>query len=56
MNLQGRKLISKYGRRETTDRFLIFFAFAFFWACVFYVLRKRQDSDISLIDVTLIDL
>ena len=39
---QGRKLISKYGRRETTDRFLIFFAFAFFWACVFYVLRKRQ--------------
>jgi len=38
---QGRKLISKYGRRETTDRFLIFFAFAFFWACVFYVLRKR---------------
>ncbi len=38
---QGRKLISKYGRRETTDRVLIFFAFAFFWACVLYVLRKR---------------
>ncbi len=38
---QSRKLINKYGRRETTDRVLIFFAFAFFFACVFYVLRKR---------------
>lgn len=38
---QSRKLISKYGRRETTDRVLIFFAFAFFFACVLYVLRKR---------------
>ena len=38
---QSRKLITKYGRRETTDKVLIFFAFAFFFACVFYVLRKR---------------
>jgi protein transport protein SEC20 len=38
---QSRKLITKFGRRETTDRVLIFFAFAFFFACVFYVLRKR---------------
>lgn len=38
---QSRKLITKYGRRETTDRVLIFFAFAFFFAVVFYVLRKR---------------
>lgn len=38
---QSRKLITKYGRRETTDRVLIFFAFAFFFACVFYILRKR---------------
>lgn len=38
---QSRKLITKYGRRETTDRVLIFFAFCFFFACVFYVLRKR---------------
>ncbi len=38
---QSRKLINKYGRRETTDKVLILFAFAFFFACVFYVLRKR---------------
>ena len=38
---QSRKLITKYGRRETTDRVLIFFAFCFFFAVVFYILRKR---------------
>ena len=38
---QTRMLITKYGRRETTDRVLIFFAFAFFFAVVFYILRKR---------------
>jgi len=38
---QSRRLINKYGRRETTDKVLIFFAFAFFFACVFYILRKR---------------
>jgi len=38
---QSRRLINKYERRETTDKVLIFFAFAFFFACVFYILRKR---------------
>jgi protein transport protein SEC20 len=38
---QSKKLITKYGRREVTDRILILLAFAFFFACVFYILRKR---------------
>ncbi len=38
---QSRKLINKYARRETTDMVLILFAFCFFFACVFYILRKR---------------
>lgn len=38
---QSRKLITKYARREVTDRFLILFASAFFFAVVFYILRKR---------------
>ena len=38
---QSRKLITKYGRRATTDRVLIMFSAAFFFAVVFYILRKR---------------
>lgn len=38
---QSRRLITKYARREVTDRVLILFAFAFYFACVFYILRKR---------------
>ena len=38
---QSRKLITKYGRRETTTHVLIFVAFCFFFACVFHILRKR---------------
>ena len=38
---QSGKLITKYGRRETTDKVLIFLAFAFFFSVVFYILRKR---------------
>lgn len=38
---QSGKLLSKYGRREFTDKILIFFGFAFFLACSFYVLQKR---------------
>lgn len=38
---QSRKLITKYGRRETTTHVLIFIAFCFFFACVFHILRKR---------------
>lgn len=35
------KLLSKYDRRETTDKILIFFSFMFFFACCVYVLKKR---------------
>ena len=38
---QSRKLITKYGRREFTDKVLIVFALAFFFAVVLYILRKR---------------
>ena len=39
--VQSRNLLSKYGRREITDRVLIFLALAFFFACCLYVLLKR---------------
>lgn len=38
---QSRKLLFKYGRREITDRVLIIFALAFFFASCFYVVMKR---------------
>merc|ERR1719187_1049809 len=38
---QSRKLISKYARRELTDKVLIIIALAFFFAVVLYILRKR---------------
>ncbi|XP_061393156.1 vesicle transport protein SEC20-like [Musca vetustissima] len=38
---QSGKLLKKYGRRECTDKMLLFFAFAFFLACVFYIIHKR---------------
>ncbi|XP_067129364.1 vesicle transport protein SEC20 [Centruroides vittatus] len=38
---QSRKLLTKYNRRELTDKVLIFLALAFFFACVLYVLKKR---------------
>uniref|UniRef100_A0A4W5NQ48 BCL2 interacting protein 1 n=1 Tax=Hucho hucho TaxID=62062 RepID=A0A4W5NQ48_9TELE len=37
----GRKLISKYNRRELTDKLLIFLAVALFLATVLYILKKR---------------
>lgn len=39
---QSRKLLSKYGRREFTDRILIVLAVIFFFICVWYVVRKRM--------------
>lgn len=39
--LQSKKLLTKYGRREMTDRVLIFLALLFFFACVLYVLKRR---------------
>jgi len=38
---QSKKLITKYMRREFTDKVLIIFALSFFFAVVFYILRKR---------------
>lgn len=38
---QSGKLLAKYGRREFTDKILLFFAFAFFIACVLYIVQKR---------------
>ncbi|XP_023027532.1 vesicle transport protein Sec20 [Leptinotarsa decemlineata] len=38
---QSGKLLAKYGRRECTDKILMFFAFGFFIACVFYIVQKR---------------
>ncbi|XP_012687326.1 vesicle transport protein SEC20 [Clupea harengus] len=37
----GRKLITKYNRRELTDKLLIFLAIALFLATVLYILKKR---------------
>jgi len=38
---QSKRLITKYMRREVTDKVLIIFALSFFFAVVFYILRKR---------------
>ncbi|EDV94668.1 vesicle transport protein SEC20 [Drosophila grimshawi] len=38
---QSGKLLKKYGRREWTDKMLLFFAFCLFLACVFYIVQKR---------------
>lgn len=38
---QSGKLLKKYGRRECTDKILLFLAFAFFLVCVFYIVQKR---------------
>lgn len=38
---QSGKLLKKYGRRECTDKVLLMFAFAFFLACVVYIVQKR---------------
>lgn len=39
---QSGKLLNKYGRRETTDKILVFLAFIFFLAVVFYIVQKRM--------------
>lgn len=38
---QSGKLLKKYGRRDCTDKVLLFIAFGFFLACVFYIVQKR---------------
>ncbi|XP_061104741.1 vesicle transport protein SEC20 [Conger conger] len=37
----GRRLITKYNRRELTDKLLIFLALALFLSTVLYILKKR---------------
>ncbi|KAL3045117.1 vesicle transport protein SEC20-like [Trematomus bernacchii] len=37
----GRKLITKYNRRELTDKLLIFLALALFLSTILYILKKR---------------
>ncbi|XP_077992548.1 vesicle transport protein SEC20-like [Glandiceps talaboti] len=37
----SRKLLTKYNRREITDKLLIILALAFFFATVLYILKKR---------------
>lgn len=37
----SKTLLSKYGRREMTDKILTILALAFFFGCVIYVLVKR---------------
>lgn len=37
----SKTLLSKYGRRELTDKILTILAFAFFFGCVIYVVSKR---------------
>merc|ERR1712034_9820 len=50
---QSKKLITKYGRREFTDKVLIIFALAFFFAVVLYILRKRLFPTYGPIEVVL---
>lgn len=40
------KLITKYGRRELTDKLLIFLALVFFFLSVLYVVKKRLFSQV----------
>jgi len=39
--VHSRKLLTKYGRREVTDKVLIVLALMFFFGCVLYVMTKR---------------
>ncbi|XP_074643013.1 vesicle transport protein SEC20-like [Tubulanus polymorphus] len=38
---QSRKLLTKYNRREFTDKLLIFLALVFFFSTVLYIMKKR---------------
>ena len=44
---QSKKLITKFARRMDTDRVLIALAACFFFAVVFYILRKRVLGKVS---------
>ncbi|XP_014245805.1 vesicle transport protein SEC20 [Cimex lectularius] len=38
---QSGKLLAKYSRRQFTDKLLLLLGFAFFVACILYILKKR---------------
>lgn len=44
---QSKVILTKYGRREVTDKILIFMALIFFYSCVVYVVSKRFFSRIA---------
>lgn len=52
---QSGTLLAKYGRRELTDKVLLFFAFAFFFACVLYIVHKVQGSRLDFQQTALRD-
>lgn len=39
--VHSKKLLKKYGRRECTDKILVFFAFTLFIVVVLYIVQKR---------------
>jgi protein transport protein SEC20 len=45
----GGKLITKYGRREMTDKILLFMALLLYFGVIIYILKKRVFS-FSFID------
>ena len=46
----SRKLLTKYGRREVTDKLLIVLALIFFFSTVLYILKKRMFSSSVVVD------
>lgn len=45
---QSRVIVTKYGRREVTAKFLIVLALIFFYSCAFYVFSKRAIPKIGI--------
>ncbi|RCN51496.1 Sec20 [Ancylostoma caninum] len=45
-SLTGNKLLSKYERRELTDKILVTIALIFYFAVIYYILQKRVLSKI----------
>ena len=45
----SRKLLTKYSRREFTDKLLIFLALVFFFATVLYIVKKRLFTSDAMV-------
>lgn len=52
---QSKVVLSKYGRREVTDKILINLALLFFFCCVIYVINKRLLSQYSILKLWYLD-